>query len=80
MNFGHDKFCEYHGETMYDTRLCTCEYLARVRADERDSAIERIIEDVVPYGPEFDLARDNRTTAWLIMDEVINAIRRGTQP
>jgi hypothetical protein len=31
----HDRFCEYHGETMYGTRPCTCEYIARIRADER---------------------------------------------
>lgn len=42
MNFGHDKFCEYHGETMYDTRLCTCEYLARVRADEQQQVARRL--------------------------------------
>lgn len=59
---------------------CRCDLIAKVRADERDSAIEQIIEEVVPYGPEFDLARDDRTTAWLIRDEVVNAIRRGPQP
>jgi hypothetical protein len=32
----HDKFCEYHGETMYGTRPCTCDYIARIRADERN--------------------------------------------
>ena len=30
----HDKFCEYHGETMYDTRPCTCAFIARIRADQ----------------------------------------------
>lgn len=60
-------------------QYCECDFIVKVRADERGSAIERILEDVAPYGPEFDRARDDRTTAWLIQDEVIAAIR-GEQP
>ena len=60
-------------------RECQCNLIARVRADERNTVVETILEDVSPYGPEFDRARDDRTTAWLIMDEVIAAIR-GVQP
>ena len=79
----HDPLCPSYGlcdcGCEYDAH-CMCGFIAKVRADERDSAVERILEDVAPYGPEFDRARDGRTTAWLIRDEVINAIRRGTQP
>ena len=37
----HDKFCEYHGEGTFYTRPCTCEYLAKVRADERQKHLDR---------------------------------------
>ena len=78
----HDPLCPSYGlcdcGCEYDAH-CMCGFIAKVRADERGSAIERILEDVAHYGPEFDRARDDRTTAWLIEDEVIAAIR-GEQP
>ena len=43
----HDKFCEYHGATMYNTRPCECSLIAKVRADERKRvilAMERSID------------------------------------
>ena len=38
----HDEFCEYHGETMYNTRPCTCDYIARIRRDERAKCIDEV--------------------------------------
>ena len=58
---------------------CICRLIAKVRADERDSAIDRILETAT-YGPEFDRPVDDRTTAWMIQDDVIGAIERGSQP
>jgi hypothetical protein len=42
----HDKFCDYHGETMYGTRPCMCDYIERIRADERSEAVARMAKTI----------------------------------
>lgn len=61
----HDKFCEYHGETMYGTRPCTCDHIARIRADEREQAVERV--------------KDLQPVMWNPVESVIAAAIRGEQ-
>jgi len=70
----HDRFCEYHGETMYGTRPCTCDYLARVRADEREQAVERVkdLQGVIWEG------RIGRVLSVPTEDTVVAAIRGGS--
>ena len=43
MNFGHDKFCEYHGEGTFYTRPCSCEHISKIRNDERQKSASRLI-------------------------------------
>lgn len=53
----HDKFCDYHGETMHNTRPCTCSFLAEVRADERS----QIVRDV---NNEYDRIKSGTPASW----------------
>jgi hypothetical protein len=78
MNFPpHDRFCEYHGETMYGTRPCTCEYLARVRADEREQAVQRVGDAESSIVDRMFTSIRFRSSDWY--DTVVAAIR-GEQP